>query len=132
MSYLVDTHVFLWALFTPKKLSTKARKILVDPNLIKYVSSITFWEISLKYQLGKLKLKNIFPDKLPKIAKEDGFEILDIDANTASSFYKLPKFKNKDPFDQMLIWQAIYKDFYLLTKDLLITEYKNYGLKTVW
>lgn len=132
MNCLLDTHVFLWAIFSPKKISKKAINILLDLEQTKYVSIVTFWEISLKYQLKKLDLTGIYPDKLPSISKDTGFEILELDANTASSFYKLPKLKGKDPFDRMLAWQAVCKDLLLLTKDADFTGYKNQGLKTIW
>lgn len=103
-----------------------------DPQLTKMVSAITFWEISLKYSLGKLDLIGILPDKLPFVAKDSGFEILKLDAEIAASFYKLPKFGDKDPFDCMLAWQAISKDYYLLTQDQDFTDYKDYGLNVVW
>lgn len=132
MNYLVDTHIFLWTVFSPKKLSKNVIKILLNPEMTKYTSVITFWEISLKYQLGKIDLKGVYPDKLPAIAKDTGFEFLDLESDTAASFYKLPKFKDKDPFDRMLAWQSISKDYLFLTKDPDFAPYKDYGLKTVW
>lgn len=132
MNYLTDTHIFLWSLLSSQKLSQKVKGILLDPQDTKYVSAITFWEISLKFQLGKLGLSGIFPDKLPNLAKEAGFEILNLDCETASSFYKLPKLVHKDPFDRLLAWQAIRQDFPLLTKDPGFKDYKGQGLKTVW
>ncbi|MBI4038916.1 type II toxin-antitoxin system VapC family toxin [Candidatus Daviesbacteria bacterium] len=131
MSYLVDTHIFLWSLFSPKKISKKIIEILIDPKLTKVVSSVTFWEISLKYQLGKLDLTNVYPDQLPGIAKNTGFEILSLDADIASSFFKLPKLKNQDPFDRMLIWQAISKDYTLLTQNKDFALYQECGLKII-
>lgn len=132
MKLLIDTHVFLWIIFAPKKLSGKTKDLLSDPEIAKYISAITFWEISLKYQLGKLKLAGFLPDELPLVAQKIGFEILNLDAETTSAFYQLPKIKDKDPFDRMLAWQAICQDCTLLTKDLSFTGYKNYGLKTIW
>lgn len=132
MTYILDTHIFLWSIFSPKKISKRIKNVLSDLQVLKYISIITFWEISLKYQLGKMDLTGIFPDELPAIAKDSGFGILDIDADTAASFYKLPKLQNKDPFDRMLAWQAIKKDFYLLTKDRNFADFKAFGLKTVW
>ena len=132
MNYLSDTHLFLWILFSPKNISKKARDILLDSEKVKYLSIITFWEISLKYQLGKIDMKGIYPDKLPSIAKDTGFEFLNLDFETVSSFYKLPKIKNKDPFDRMLAWQAINKDYTLLTKDADFGIYESSGLKTIW
>lgn len=129
MSYLVDTHIFLWTLFSPNKISKKVKSLLLDPENTKIVSIISFWEISLKYQLGKINLTGVLPDKLPELSKEAGFDILNLEPEVISSFYKLPKIKNKDPFDRMLAWQAIHKDFYLITKD---PDFMDYDLKTVW
>lgn len=132
MSYLADTHLFLWVVFSPQKIPKKVKDILLNPDNTIYISVITFWEVSLKYQLGKIDLKGIYPDKLPTVAKDSGFEILNLDADSASSFYKLPKLKRKDPFDRMLAWQAICQNYNLLTKDSDFADYKNSGLKTVW
>jgi len=132
VKYLVDTHVFLWTVLSPQKISKRVKDILLDTELTKYVSIITFWEISLKFSLGKIDLRSVLPDKFPTIATNTGFEILNLDSETVSSFYKLPKIRNKDPFDRMLAWQAIKEDFHLLTKDQDLADYKDNGLKIVW
>ena len=132
MNYLIDTHVFLWVLLSSKKIPKRVRDILLDTELTKTVSAITFWETSLKFSLGKIDLTGVLPDILPTLAKDTGFEILNLDADTASYFYKLPKLRNKDPFDRMLAWQAISKDYYLMTQDQDFTDYKDHGLKVVW
>lgn len=132
MNYLVDTHVFLWSVLSTKKLSIKAKSILLDPELITYVSTITFWEISLKFSLGKIQLKGILPDILPKVAQKAGFTILPFDEHVASSFYKLPRVKHKDPFDRMIAWQAINKGHVLLTRDKSFSFYNDDGLSTIW
>lgn len=132
MNYLVDTHTFLWAALSPEKLSKKSKNILLDAQLKKYLSIITLWEISLKFSAGKLDLRGGLPDNMPTLAKKVGFEILNLDTDTASSFYKLPKLRNKDPFDRMLAWQAISGDCQLLTKDQGFADYKDQGLKIVW
>jgi len=131
VSYLVDTHIFLWTVLSPGKIPKKIKAILVDPETVKYVSVVTFWEISLKFSLDKIDLAGILPDKLPEVAKDSGFEILNLDADTASSFYKLPKIGNKDPFDRMLAWQAIRSDCYLLSADKDFVHYKDIGLRVV-
>lgn len=132
MNYLVDTHVFLWATSSTEKLSKKIESILLDLKSTKYVSLVTFWEISLKFSTGKLYLKGSQPDDMSAMAEELGFEILNLDAKTVSSSYKLPKLKNKDPFDRMLAWQAICLDYHLLTQDQDFASYKDHGLKIVW
>ena len=132
MTYMLDTHVFLWTLFEPQKLSQKARQAIEDPNNTVYVSAATYWEISLKYALGKLVLTNVAPDALPDISRQMGFENMDIDADTASTFYKLPRTAHKDPFDRLVVWQAMNKNVTLITQDKGIGAYRKLGLKALW
>ena len=129
MNYLVDTHIFLWTILSSKLVPKKIKSILSDPENNKYLSVITLWEISLKFSLGKLDLKGALPDKLPSVAENTGFELLNINKEIASSFYKLPIVKTKDPFDRMLAWQAINSDLILLTADSSFADYKKAGLK---
>jgi PIN domain nuclease of toxin-antitoxin system len=131
MSYLIDTHIFLWSLFSPEKNSKKVINILLNDEQAKKVSIITFWEISLKYSLKKITLKGITPEELPLIAKKNGFEIEPLNENIVSSFYQLPR-DNKDPFDRMLAWQAIKQKHTLITKDRSFSLYKTFGLNTIW
>ena len=131
MSYLVDTHIFLWSVISPKKISQKIRKILNDPESTKFVSVLSFWEISLKFSLDKIDLIDISPDELPDIAKAANFDIIDLAVKTASSYHKLPKTKNKDPFDRMLAWQAINQNCTLLTTDKQFSNYQKFGLRTL-
>lgn len=132
MKYLLDTHVFLWTVFSPDKLSVKARKVIEDRDNEIYVSTITYWEISLKYGLGKLILTNVLPDALPDISKQMDFETMNVDEHTASTVYKLPKNVHKDPFDRLVVWQAINQGLILITKDKKLSPYRKLGLKTLW
>ncbi len=132
MSYLVDTHILLWSLFSPGRISKKVKDILSESEATKFVSVISVWEIAIKFSLGKLDLKGILPDSLPTIIKNARFEIMDLSTETAASFYKLPKLHNKDPFDRMLAWQAISKNYHLLTKDKDFSYYEDRGLKIIW
>ena len=127
-----DTHVFLWTLFSPDKLADKARRAIEDPNNTIYVSSVTYWEISLKYALGKLVLTNIQPDALPDTATRMGFETMSLDDRMASTFYKVPRDRHRDPFDRLIVWQAISQNAVLITKDKRLSSYKRLGLKTLW
>jgi len=131
VNYLSDTHIFLWVLFSPQKISPKLKKIFLDGEEEKHISSITFWEISLKFGLGKMELKGVLPEELLSIAKDTGFIILNPDAQILSSFYRLPKSKNKDPFDRLLAWQALQQNFCLLTADKGFMDYKDHGLKII-
>ncbi len=132
MTYLLDTHTLLWTLFEDEKLSAKAREVISDADNEIYVSVISYWEISLKFALGKLELKGITPDELPEKAKEIAIETMDLSENDAITFYKLPRLKHKDPFDRLIIWQAICRDIPLISKDKNMADYQQFGLETLW
>ncbi|MBC2705974.1 type II toxin-antitoxin system VapC family toxin [Desulfobacula sp.] len=132
MNLLLDTHVFLWSLFTPDKLSETVIHEIKSPNNDVAVSVVTFWEISLKYALGKLELTGVKPEDLPDFADQMSLEILPITAAEASTFYKLPRLTHKDPFDRIIIWQAIQRKMILVTKDRGFKEYHKLGLRTFW
>ncbi len=132
MKYLVDTHYILWTLFEPGKIKKEIKEILEDKNKIKLVSGISLWEISLKYSLGKLVLEGTNPDEIKDKICESGFILLPVDNDEFSSYYKLPRKENhKDPFDRMLVWQAITKNITLLTNDKKIEQYVENGLKII-
>ena len=132
MNYLLDTHTFLWAIFDSQKLSDNAKEAILNPGNSIYISLITFWEISLKYSLGKLGLENITPEELPAISREAGFETLKLTEKEVSSFHNLPRTNHKDPFDRLIIWQAINNDLILLSKDIMFPEYRESGLRVIW
>ena len=93
---------------------------------------MTFWEISLKAGIGKLTLTDCLPDELPGIADRLGYLPLLLESDEASSFYRLPRAAHKDPFDRMLIWQAIQRKLILISKDSAFDEYRSIGLQTFW
>ena len=130
--YLLDTHSFLWSVFEPGKLNTSVRAELVNAGNIVYVSSVTFWEISLKAGIGKLTFTNCTADELPEIADRMGYLPLSLETNESASFHRLPKISHKDPFDRMLIWQAIQRQLILISKDTAFDEYRSMGLMTFW
>jgi len=130
MKYLLDTHYVLWTLFEPTRINIEIKKIFEDNNITKYVSGITLWEISLKYSVGKLELEGSNPDEIYEKIEESGFKLLQIENYLFSSYYNLSKKDDhKDPFDRMLIWQAISNDFILITNDKKIEQYIENGLK---
>lgn len=132
MNCLLDTHTYLFTAFSQQKLSKKAKKIILDTENDIYVSTVTFWEISLKYSLGKLDIKNIQPVQLLAVAEEMGFILLALSPKDAASSYKLQRMAHKDPFDRMLIWQAIQQEMVLISKDTGFKDYLEYGLQLVW
>ncbi len=129
MSYVIDTHIFLWLVFNPDRLSKQIISILKDPKNKVYVTSITFWEISLKYNLGKLDLQGISPDELPAIAEQMDIDIIDINTSAMASFHKLPKnSQHKDPFDRIIIWFCVQHGFTLVSEDSKFSSYTQNGL----
>jgi len=130
MNYLIDTHIFLWLLFEPNRIPSKMMKILKDPSYTIAISSISFWEISLKYNLGKLELQGSTPDELPLLAKKMGLVIEEIASQEMASFHKLEKdSKHKDPFDRIIIWHCISHKRTLISLDGKFANYEKYGLQ---
>lgn len=132
MIALLDTHAFLWAAIEPEKLSARVRKTIADPSNEIHLSTITFWEIALKFALGKLTLTGCAPDDLVAVARRMGLAIAAPSAEEAAGFHRLPRSAHKDPFDRMLIWQCLQRDWTLLTKDRKLDAYRALGLKTSW
>lgn len=132
MIALLDTHSFLWAVTAPEKLSAKARGVIAEPANEVHVSTITFWEIGLKFSLGKLEIKGCSPEDLVAIAKQMGLGIAPPTAEESVGFYRLPKVAHKDPFDRMLIWQCLERRWTLITRDRGLDAYEALGLKTTW
>ena len=103
----------------------------------KYSSSkkikLGIWEGKATVSLASCSIwDRAWPDEMPGAIKESGINILNLDEDTAATFFRFPISKNQDPFDLMLAWQAISKDFVLLTKDPEFKSYNKYGLKIVW
>lgn len=132
MTYLLDTHAFLWTAFSPEYLSPAAsREIRLADNRI-CLSTISLWEISLKYALGKIELENCKPDDMPDIAAQMRIQIIQPTDKETASFYRLPRVARKDPFDRMIIWQAIQQQFVLISKDAHFPDYEKFGLTVLW
>ncbi|MDR1895241.1 MAG: type II toxin-antitoxin system VapC family toxin [Prevotellaceae bacterium] len=133
MTYLLDTHALIWATLETEKLSANIRNIIMDSDNDIYVSTVSFWEISLKTRINKFFFDNIDIKKFPEYARLMGFTIIDIAEKETITFHELPlKNNHKDPFDRMLIWQAITMKRILISKDALMGQYKEDGLKVIW
>jgi len=132
MNYLLDTHVLLWVINDDTKLSTKAKEKIKDTENDIYVSAISFWEISLKFSLGKLKLRGFTPDNLTELSVQIGFKQLPLLHDECATYHHLINTIHRDPFDRMLIWQAIKHNFTLISKDSKASLYSGSGLKTIW
>jgi PIN domain nuclease of toxin-antitoxin system len=119
---LLDSHVALWALGDPDRLGPAARAAIVDPGHEVLVSAASLWEISIKQALGKLRLPAAARDWLPGELERSGFDTLSVTAAHALSAGALPP-HHRDPFDRMLIAQAIEESLTLVTSDGRLAVY---------
>src|SRR5580700_7850419 len=109
--YLLDTHSLIWSLLDPEKLAKSHQDILRSTEVRKFFSGISVWEISLKFQLGKLDLGGHTPEEFLAAAIDLGFQVVSPGPEVFASFYRLKLTQiHKDPFDRMLIWQALKDD----------------------
>ena len=132
MIYLLDTYSFIWTTLETNNLGKKCREIISGKSNEICVSTVTFWEISLKTSIKKFAFNGVNIRDFPLHAKKMDFSILDLGENETITFHELPlKENHKDPFDRMLIWQAIKRDMIMISKDKLFEQYKKDGLKLI-
>ena len=124
MQYLLDTHIILWWLTEPEKISPKARKIISDKNNIIYTSSVSYWEMAIKKSIGRLTL----PNNILEILLNEGFKMLPLTPEESLGVADLPLL-HQDPFDRMLVIQAKLHDLVLITQDKKIMDYPLITLK---
>lgn len=129
MTYLLDTHYMLWTITDTRKLSKKAKDIITHPENRIIISTISFWEVSLKASIGKLEIEGFTPEELPDACTQMGFDIAALGASESSSYHKLRATFHKDPFDRMLIWMAICNDYTLISADNQMQKYTSEGLR---
>ena len=129
MTYLLDTHYLLWAIADTKKISNNVKDIITDTSHRIVISAVSFWEVSLKNSLGKLEISGFSPEDLPGVCLQIGFDVIPLSPEDSSTYHKLKATYHKDPFDRMLIWQAIRSNYTLISADDTFKQYKSEGLK---
>lgn len=128
MRALLDTCTFLWAVSAPAELSSRVRELLVDPENEIFLSSVSAWEIAVKVAIGRLEIDGEPARFVPDQRQRHGFAALPLDEESALHVARLPTF-HKDPFDRMLICQALVGGLTLLSPDPLI---RAYPARVVW
>jgi PIN domain nuclease of toxin-antitoxin system len=123
MRLLLDTHIALWAITDSSALSAEARRYILAPNNEVYVSAASIWEISIKHGLGRGNMP-VPGSEAAEYFTQAGYMTLDISADHAVFVEKLPV-HHADPFDRMLVAQALYEPMHLLTHDKIITAYSD-------
>ncbi len=121
---LLDTHVVLWWLSDAPELSAAARTWIADPSNVPLVSAVSLWEIAIKQALGKVSA----PDDLPARIDEQGFRWLEISPAHAWNVRSLAM-HHRDPFDRLLIAQALSEQVQVITRD---PRFRDYGVEVSW
>lgn len=124
MKLLLDTHIFLWLIDDPQRLSERYRQAIQNPNNEKFLSVASIWECLIKYQSGKLNLPSSPETYLPKQRRKHLIKTLTIDENSIAQLLKLPLL-HKDPFDRLIMAQALQHELIIMTEDKLILAYPD-------
>jgi PIN domain nuclease of toxin-antitoxin system len=124
MNLLLDTQAFLWFESGDSRLSSAAKQIIQDPTNIKFISLATYWEIAIKDSLGKLELHISFDD----LFDLKGYTHLHIGGEHLKALRILPML-HRDPFDRLLIAQALAEQFSVVGSD---SQFDLYGVKRIW
>jgi PIN domain nuclease of toxin-antitoxin system len=125
---LLDTCAFIWLITDAPELSTAARSAFCAADNEVYLSAVSAWEIALKYSLGRIDLQDAPNLYVPRERERHGIEALPLDETAALHLTKLPLL-HKDPFDRMLVCQALAHGLVILTPDDLV---RQYPIRTVW
>ena len=128
MQLLLDTHAFLWWLAGSEKLSDPARQAIADEANDVLVSAASAWEIATKHRLGKLRGVEVVAQDIAGAIASQGFEELAVTVDDAGRAGELPG-PLRDPFDRMLISQALARNLVLISIE---TPFDRYGVRRLW
>lgn len=123
MNFLLDTHVALWAITDSPKLAKKARELIESPKSSVWISAATIWEIAIKHSLGRREMPVSSQDAL-RYFRESGYWFLPIEPEHAVAVEDLPA-HHADPFDRILVAQALVEPMRLITHDPMVARYSN-------
>lgn len=130
---LIDSHILVWAAINDPRLRGVARQAFLDPENVLLVSVATLWELGIKASLGRLPLPVPARDFFAHEITTRGYHVLDIRRNHAERAAELPypDPQHRDPFDRILVAQALVEGVPLLTADGRLSAYERIGLRTV-
>lgn len=137
MKYLLDTHTLLWFLADDKRLSRHARRLIENPNNDRLLSIASLWEIAIKVRIGKLDLTEPFDRLFPEQLLLNSVEILHITVDSLVKLTTLPFYprhrnphdQHTDPFDRLIIAQALVEDLPIIGLD---SDFDAYGVIRDW
>ena len=123
MNLLLDTHLLIWVASTPERLSSEALSLLQNANYQLYFSAVNLWEITIKRLLGRQDFR-VDPSLLHRGLIENGYTELAVTSFHCIALEQLPVI-HKDPFDRMLVAQAVSEGMLLLTSDAVVAKYSG-------
>lgn len=132
MKLLLDTHTFIWTILNTKRLPRSVFEAVRNENNEINVSSVSYWEISIKFRLGKIDLHNLSTSDLIPSALKMGFTSVELAPEEAVSQDQLMENTHFDPFDRMLAWQAISRNLTLVSGDKGFKRFEKEGLELFW
>lgn len=128
MRVLVDTHALLWFLTADSRLSEQARELISTADNEVLVSIATLWEIAIKASLGRIDLGSTFAEFVTEQVENNGFSVLPIALEHLARLAELP-FHHRDPFDRLLVAQALAEGIPLISAD---GSFRDYDVKLLW
>lgn len=128
MRYLIDTHIFLWFLEGDQRLSKRVRGLIADNDNEIWISIASLWEITIKTSIGKLTLLKSFAEIIPQQLAENDITVLPINLDDLTVVVNLP-LHHRDPFDRLLIAQAISRNIPLISDD---SNFGAYPVTVIW
>ncbi|MBW4047712.1 MAG: type II toxin-antitoxin system VapC family toxin [Proteobacteria bacterium] len=123
MNLLLDTHVALWAITDSPRLAARARELIGSPRSSIWISTATIWEITIKHGLGRGDMPVSGHDAL-RYFRDSGYRLLPIEPEHATAIADLPP-HHQDPFDRMLVAQALTEPMRLITHDAMVARYSD-------
>ncbi|HKP52270.1 MAG TPA: type II toxin-antitoxin system VapC family toxin [Chloroflexia bacterium] len=128
MRLLLDTHTFLWFISGDRRLSNEARVLIENTDNSRLLSVASLWEIAIKMSMGKLNLGLPFAEFVPQQLNRNLIDLIGITISQMDVVASLP-FHHKDPFDRLLIAQAIVEQLPIISADM---AFDNYGVNRLW
>jgi PIN domain nuclease of toxin-antitoxin system len=128
MRLLLDAHTFLWFVLGDPRLVQTALDQILDPAQVKLVSPASYWEIAIKISLGKYTLNEPYEAFMQRGIFGNGFNILPIEPSHTAALTTLP-FHHRDPFDRLLVAQALVEQVPVLSADAVLDAY---GITRLW
>ena len=122
MKLLLDTHAFLWFISGDSQLSGYARQLIEDAGNQRYLSIVSVWEITIKSSLGRLEVPTPPSRLMSEYIWANAIELLTITSEHLDVVHKLP-YHHKDPFDRLMIAQAIHENMTLISRDVALNAY---------